>query len=274
MMPGHTGSDQAAPTDATPHYQVHRPHEALLSDSFWTTSAVRSQHDTYAAAFALQGRSDEDSVSFVHLANDTELGSDFVFDSASYRDGIENDSDSTSSKDSDDSSNSVGEMCEELNVTSEEKEIMEYEFDFPDCNLDVGSISQLSDDDFEWLDDSLLDLVCEHHLELEEKDSSDDFSNSETTSGGAPDLQVSSNESSVEEDIYIIPPPPEKAYESHDIAEAAVREWTLQHNYNVSRRRVGYIPVTKKIWARNYECDRAGRPSVLSILQIVKDSVR
>ncbi|KAG6944919.1 hypothetical protein JG687_00017583 [Phytophthora cactorum] len=152
-------------------------------------------------------------------------------------------------------------MCEEFNVTSEEKETMEYEFDFPDYNLDVRSISQPSDDDFEWLDDSLLDLICKHHLELEEKDSSDDFGNSETTSGGAADLQVSSNESSVEEEIYIIPPPPEKTYESHDIADTAIHEWTLQHNYNVSRRRVRYISGTKKIWARNYECDRVGRPT-------------
>ncbi|KAF1783913.1 hypothetical protein GQ600_15568 [Phytophthora cactorum] len=145
-------------------------------------------------------------------------------------------------------------MCEELNVTSEEKETMEYEFDFPDYNLDVRSVSQLSDGDFEWLDDSVLDLVCEHHLELEEKDSSDDFGNSETTSRGAADLQVSSNESSVEEEIYIISPPPEKTYESHDIAEAAIHEWTLQHNYNVSRRRVRFVRHSDM----NYDLSGAG----------------
>ncbi|KAG6963597.1 hypothetical protein JG688_00008084 [Phytophthora aleatoria] len=94
-------------------------------------------------------------------------------------------------------------MCEKFNVTSEEKETMEYKFNFPDYNSDVRSISQLSDDDVEWLGNSLLDLVCQHHLELEEKASRYDFGNSETTSGGAADLQVSSNESSVEEEITL-----------------------------------------------------------------------
>lgn len=66
----------------------------------------------------------------------------------------------------------------------------------------------------------------------------------------------------VEEPVcYEIPPPPEAIFPSHDAAEDAIHAWTSSHGFNVSRRRARYTDSAKTIlWARNYECDRAGAP--------------
>jgi hypothetical protein len=57
-----------------------------------------------------------------------------------------------------------------------------------------------------------------------------------------------------------IPPPPQCVYPKHDEAEAALHAWTLKHGFNVSRRRARYVLIqdVKVVWARNFECDRAG----------------
>jgi len=71
----------------------------------------------------------------------------------------------------------------------------------------------------------------------------------------------------------VIPPPPEAAYDSHDAAESALHEWTRAHGFNVSRRRVRYTDdPDRHIWARNYECDRAGAPK--NTQHIIEDNRR
>ncbi|KAG2763436.1 hypothetical protein PC116_g4249 [Phytophthora cactorum] len=56
----------------------------------------------------------------------------------------------------------------------EENEVMNYEFDFPDYNLDVDSSYHGDMNlDFELVDDTLLDLVCQHQLDEEAKETSE-----------------------------------------------------------------------------------------------------
>lgn len=77
-----------------------------------------------------------------------------------------------------------------------------------------------------------------------------------------PKRRVSSARQNTTEDevsYYEILPPPETVYPSHDDAESALHEWTLQHGFNVSRRRARWIgSVRERVWARNYVCNRAG----------------
>ncbi|KAG6952963.1 hypothetical protein JG687_00012681, partial [Phytophthora cactorum] len=64
-------------------------------------------------------------------------------------------------------------VCEDFNLSIETNEVMNYEFDFPDFNLDVNSSCHGDVDlDFELVDDTLLDLVCQHQLDEEAKETS------------------------------------------------------------------------------------------------------
>ncbi|KAG2796962.1 hypothetical protein PC116_g26109 [Phytophthora cactorum] len=59
----------------------------------------------------------------------------------------------------------------------------------------------------------------------------------------------------------VIPPPPQAVYPSPDLAEEALHQWTKDYGFNLSRRRVRYTDEEdRKVWARNYECDRTGCP--------------
>ncbi|GMF48555.1 unnamed protein product [Phytophthora fragariaefolia] len=61
--------------------------------------------------------------------------------------------------------------------------------------------------------------------------------------------------------LVLIPPPEEAVHDSHDAAEAALHRRIREHGFNVSRRRVRYTEgPDRQLWARNYECDRAGAP--------------
>ncbi|GMF42723.1 unnamed protein product [Phytophthora fragariaefolia] len=67
--------------------------------------------------------------------------------------------------------------------------------------------------------------------------------------------------SDTDSQLGLIPPPEEAVYDSHDAAEAALHQWTREHGFNVSRRRVRYTEgPDRQVWARNYEYDRAGAP--------------
>ncbi|KAG2977030.1 hypothetical protein PC119_g22021 [Phytophthora cactorum] len=67
--------------------------------------------------------------------------------------------------------------------------------------------------------------------------------------------------SNTESQRVAIPPPQEAVYDSHDAAESALHQWTRDHGFNVSRRRVRYTDgPDRQVWARNYECNRAGAP--------------
>ncbi|KAG3018579.1 hypothetical protein PC123_g17268 [Phytophthora cactorum] len=60
----------------------------------------------------------------------------------------------------------------------------------------------------------------------------------------------------------VIPPPPQAVYPSPDLAEEALHQWTKDYGFNLSRRRVRYTDEKdRKVWARNYECDRTECPN-------------
>ncbi|KAG6948907.1 hypothetical protein JG688_00014872 [Phytophthora aleatoria] len=82
-------------------------------------------------------------------------------------------------------------VCEDSNLSIETNEVMNYEFDFPDYNLDVASSCHGPsprhgdvDLDFELVSDTLLDLVCQHQLDEEAKEMSETQTFRENSLGG------------------------------------------------------------------------------------------
>ncbi|ETL91227.1 hypothetical protein L917_10205 [Phytophthora nicotianae] len=129
---------------------------------------------------------------------------------------------------------------------------MNYEFDFPDYSLD-SNMSCSNDEELSWLDDALLDFVLKHQLREEEKQIADAQiciadtrrydEDREDTSKTRSEEMCDSTDTVLS--FLLHPPPPENVYDSHDAKKKAIHDWTLQHNYNVSRRRVRYLPGTK-----------------------------
>ncbi|GMF50933.1 unnamed protein product [Phytophthora fragariaefolia] len=55
------------------------------------------------------------------------------------------------------------------------------------------------------------------------------------------------------ESQLVLIPPEEAVYDTHDAAEAALHQWTREHGFNVSRRRVRYTEgPNRQVWVRNY----------------------